>query len=627
MDAANPDTQVLVTISSRLVGLGPDREDEVADRIRALGCSSPAHRPIRLQDILDVVPWIREADVALDAAIQVDLAGRDGLGAEEAAEELVAEHPELRRQIQRAAILSALMGSSGTGFACDRTQTRMLPCDYGAPDLDGNPRYELRSVLGTGSQGTVYLAVDRLFSERHAPCMVALKIGHRTLGVDQQRADAREAIRARRVSHPGVVRVIEHGVDDTGRAFSVFELVEGVPLDTWLRNRSGETDAREATQIVSSLCVALQAAHSAGIVHRDIKPSNILIDRAGVVRITDFGVARDSGIPLDSSRAYSSRGSLGFMAPEQYRGDPEADAPYADVYSLGGILFWLLTQRFPNGDSASEAIARLEADATYPRDIRPYRSNVPSALVRVIERSLSPDVTRRYGSAEAFGHDLRAWLANKPIEWQRPSMAERSVKFVRRKPIPVAAGAFAALACIALVYGIVDGRADARLHEARAIAAEREGVLQAQLATLEERQAAQAQRERDARERIKSWMGVLQATRLVEPGEYLAVIGSLSRLELFQENSVAESLANNRIGIARDVLASLEVEGHADSLESAIWNGLLGTWLLREGEQQESAMYLRRAESRMSEILDDSDPWLQEIRSALGQAQAVDREG
>ncbi|MEQ8769715.1 MAG: serine/threonine-protein kinase [Phycisphaerales bacterium] len=599
-----------------LGGRGPDRQDEVADLIRGLASDEDAPGGIGLKQILHVAPWTRESDLVLDAAIQVTIEQDPGQDIVRVAESLAAEYPELSRHIQRAAILGALMETSGTG-AARQSAILDLPSGFGPPDYDGRPRYELREFLGAGCQGTVYSAVDRLFSHPERPCLVALKLGHEPIAEQERERANGEALRARRISHPGVVRVTDHGRDESGRPFAAFEFVDGVALDVWVRSKPGPIAIRDAVRVVVELCDALQAAHSAGVVHRDLKPSNVLVDRSGAARVTDFGVAREPGLPLDVSRSYSSRGSLAFMAPEQYRCEPGADAPYADVYGLGGLLFWLLTGQFPNGDSARAAIDRLESPDGPARDPRESRPDTPDALARVVKRALCPSVTERYGSAQALGSDLRAWLDHRPIDWQRPTSTKRLAMVVRRHPIKSAASAIAVLLIAGLAVAVQQAVASARLQRAEAASALRESELQAQVALLQERYDAQKQRVADARERIETWMGVLGATRYVEPGEYLAVLGSLSRLEIFQDASVADALNENRIGIAREVLASLAAEGQSDSLEAAMWNALLGTWLLQVGEREEAIGHLAQAEQRMAAVLEADDPWLVSLREAI----------
>lgn len=604
-------------------GCTPDMDDEVADKIRVLaGQLRSSGEAIELKPFLEAIPWLRESDVALDAAISECLESGAAGSIERSASRLAEEYPEFSSKIQRAVILGAMLESSGTPSATRLSQHFRLPCEYGPPDYDGRPRYELRSVLGSGCQGTVYAAVDRLFSQPEAPSFVALKIAHRQAGGHGDPHQSSEAIRARRVRHAGVVRALDRGTGEDGREYATFELVDGLPLDTWARARRDSLTIRSVVRLVADMCDGVQAAHAAGLVHRDLKPSNILIDKDGAPRVTDFGVAREAALPLDAASGYSSRGSLAFMAPEQYRREPGSDAPLADVYALGGLLYWLLTGQFPNGQDAAAAMDRLEQTdpAPEPLSVRAHRSGVPMALDLIISRATAPATTHRYGSAFGFGADLRSWLEHKPIPWQRVSTPLRAKMLATRHPYISAGIALSAVVIGALLIGIVQQRADARLEQATWAARLEQTELKAELGASKEREAGQRLRIKDAQDRLKSWLGILRGSRDIEVAEYIAIIGSLSASEIFQEPPVASMLLEERITTGRGAIAKLESEGYGTTLEAAIWRGVVGTWLTRAGQPSEGLGLLRTAERQLRDILDPNDPWLATLADTIDEA-------
>src|SRR3954447_15675979 len=291
--------------------------------------------------------------------------------------------------------------SSETTFGhwtCSRTQGDRLT-DIGTV-LGG--RYRLVELLGQGGMATIYRARDSQL-ERD----VAVKVLRPEYGADPDffARFRQEAQSAASLNHPGVVSVFDYGADPAG-PFIVMELVEGEDLSAIIR-RSGALPPRAAARLVAQAARAVAAAHDRGFVHRDIKPGNILVTREGRVKVTDFGIARalsESALTLPGT----TLGSVHYFSPEQARG--ELATPASDIYSLGIVLYELLTGRRPwTGDTAAAiATARLSGPVPSPSSVR---SGIPPALDAIDQRALAQRPEDRFASAGEMADALDGYLA------------------------------------------------------------------------------------------------------------------------------------------------------------------------------------------------------------------------
>jgi eukaryotic-like serine/threonine-protein kinase len=258
-------------------------------------------------------------------------------------------------------------------------------------------RYVLREVLGTGGMATVWRARDEVLGRD-----VAVKVLS-----PQYAADAdflarfeREARHAARLSHPRLVTVFDSGVDGT-MPFIVMELVAGRTLRQVL-DEAGMLPAGEAVGIAAAVCEALEVAHAAGVVHRDIKPANIVLAGGGEVKVLDFGIARADG-GGGGTRTLAVLGTAAYLSPEQASG--RAAGPRADLYSLGCVLFEMLTGAPPfSADSAVGLAYRQVHDDPGPPSAR--RPALPRRLDQITAALLAKDPAGRPPSAAA----ARAWL-------------------------------------------------------------------------------------------------------------------------------------------------------------------------------------------------------------------------
>ena len=265
-------------------------------------------------------------------------------------------------------------------------------------------RYEVLSLLGSGGMGEVYRALDRELNEP-----VALK----TLRADLMNDDPtlverfREEIRlARRITHRNVVRTHDLGVL-SGIYYLTMEWIDGRSVADVLRSE-GRLPLGVVHTIGTQLCRALAAAHEVGVVHRDIKPPNLLLDRSGVLKVTDFGIARLIDSASDAARKLTGTGMVvgtaDYMAPEQLGGDV-VDAR-ADLYAAGAVLYECLTGASPHaGIPLHELMMRSMRNAAAP-DPREKRSDLPAPLAAVITRALACRPADRWTSAREMLREL-----------------------------------------------------------------------------------------------------------------------------------------------------------------------------------------------------------------------------
>ncbi len=414
-------------------------DDELCDLLRRDAAAEiAAGRLPGLGRYLRAIPTLTSNPAALDTAIQLAIDASVKLGAprEAAAARMAAEHPELREAIEISSILDAMLATSSVWRDLATAASPLqMPCEFGPPWRDGQSRYLLVECVAMGAHGTIYRAQDRALSAPDRVAWAAIKTVHvaPALGFDAAR---REAVRARRIDHPNVARVLEAGQAADGSCYLAFEFVEGRSLATWRRGRSERTPSDEAARIVMQAAEGLAASHAAGVTHGDLHPGNVMIGGDGQVKVIDFGLGR---LPFESVEEPAAGAAIGFVAPEVHQRRARARMDLADVYSAGALLYWLLTDRNANGDSVPEAEERLEATGGEPSDPRQHRAEVDEDLAWITRRALEPDAARRYTSAAALASDLQRYLAREPLAWRPPSALRRARLAARRSPILVSA--------------------------------------------------------------------------------------------------------------------------------------------------------------------------------------------
>ncbi len=257
-------------------------------------------------------------------------------------------------------------------------------------------RYEIVEVIGAGGMAVVYKAIDQRLNR-----FVAVKILRDELARDEE-FRARFQIEAQAVamlSHPNIVSVYD--VSHTaGVEYIVMELIEGVTLMQYMQKK-GALSWKEAAHFSTQIAKALEHAHSKGIVHRDIKPQNIMILRDGTIKVADFGIAALES--AQEQRSDQTVGSVHYIAPEQARG--ETPDTRSDIYSLGVVMYEMLTGQMPyDGETAEQiALKHIAGVAVPPRQLN---AEIPEELERITLKAMNADIRERYQSASELLTDL-----------------------------------------------------------------------------------------------------------------------------------------------------------------------------------------------------------------------------
>src|SRR5262245_34680429 len=276
-----------------------------------------------------------------------------------------------------------------------------LPCKLG--------RYELQKEIGRGGMGAVYLALDNQLG-RHVALKVPLFLGPDADGMRQR--FFREARAAALVEHPNICPIHDVGVID-GVHYMTMAYIEGHPLARLIRADRLPSE-RSAAEVVRLVALAMAEAHAKGVIHRDLKPANILIDRDHRPVVTDFGLARfHTGEGSNLTRPGASMGTPAYMPPEQVNGEIQRMGPGCDIYSLGVILYELLTGRPPFWGKHGELISQvLYSQPRLPSQVRPGVSPVLDAICL---KALAKEPEGRFESMRAFADALTRFLAGQPV--------------------------------------------------------------------------------------------------------------------------------------------------------------------------------------------------------------------
>lgn len=306
---------------------------------------------------------------------------------------------------------------------------------FGPTLTDGHGRYRIERLIGKGTQGCVYLAIDRKFRGPQR-AKVAIKM--------HTRIDAIRGVRAQSIDHPNVVAVHDHDIDLHGEptAYIVYQFLDGPTLEEWAQNR--KSSMREIIEIMIQLCSGVQSIHSLPIVHRDLKPSNIIMVNGRPV-IADFGIA------ADAHDDQTVAGSPLCMAPEQL--GHEEDTILVDIYGIGAIMYFLLTGEYPNGESEATAISHLAGTDELSCEI------IQGPIREIVKKCLARSPADRFQSAEAIKlalDDLRRFRSsNVP----RHRVLRRFVLFTRRNPL---SSALAVVVLAVLVTIVINQRDQVR---------------------------------------------------------------------------------------------------------------------------------------------------------------------
>ncbi len=409
---------------------------------------------------------------------------------------------QLRREVES---LLASHEDSEEFMSTPAADLKMLALDVSSASVPRVPRvgpYQLEKRIGRGGMGSVWLGTraDQAYHKKVAVKMV--KRGMDSAEILRRFRMERQVLA--RLDHPNIARLIDGGSTPEGSPYLVMEYVEGTPIDQYCESHTSTISER--LNLFRSVCAAVQYAHSNLVVHRDIKAGNILVTADGIPKLLDFGIAKLMDADLSPSMAAETRPefrpmTLEYASPEQIRGEPITTA--SDVYSLGVLLYRLLTGRFPfSGADMRSRMAMQQAicDKEPPKPssvaLSGEDSSVPQATQKInlaqeesrekarrrlkkklagdldviILKALRKDPARRYGSAEQFSEDVRRYLEGKPVEARGDSLGYRLTKFVGRNPAGVTAAAVVLVLLLGSVawLGVMAQREQGQIAAARA---------------------------------------------------------------------------------------------------------------------------------------------------------------
>jgi tetratricopeptide (TPR) repeat protein len=296
--------------------------------------------------------------------------------------------------------------------------------------------YRLSTLLGRGGMGAVYLGerADGEVDQR-----VAIKLLRYDAG-DSSFRDRflQERNILARLNHGAIARLLDAGHTAAGQPYLAMDYIDGVPIDVYANN----LNLRAKLALFLQVCDAVSYAHRNLIIHRDLKPSNILVNRAGEPKLVDFGIARIlEDAPLDTAARTMTRDRVltpEYASPEQVRG--EAQTAATDIYSLGAVLYKLVTGRSPH-NFGSMSRPEIEAAITEraPLPASKVNRDIPKDLDYILAKVLRKEPAERYPSVDAFADDLRAFLESRPVRARSGNAWYRTRKFLHRYPLPVAA--------------------------------------------------------------------------------------------------------------------------------------------------------------------------------------------
>jgi serine/threonine protein kinase len=564
-------------------------------------------------------------------------------------EQACADNPELRREVEKLVRdhfrAGAFLERPATHLAATLDAPREKPGTLVGP-------YKLMEQIGEGGMGVVYVAEQAQPVRRK----VALKLIKP--GLDSRQVIARFEVERQALAlmdHPNIAKVLDAGTTDAGRPYFVMELVKGIPITAFCDEQRLSTRQRLGLFVV--VCQAVQHAHHKGVIHRDLKPSNVLVavhDVNAVVKVIDFGTAKATGQQLTDKTVYTGFaqmvGTPLYMSPEQ-AGQSALDVDTrSDVYSLGVLLYELLTGTTPFEQATFrkagyDEMRRMIREDEPPRpsarlstlekgqlstvserraiDARRLSQEVRGDLDWVVMKALEKDRNRRYETASALAADVQRYLDDEPVQARPPTAGYRLRKFVRRNRGPVLAGF---LVVAALVLGLAGSLWQAvRATQAEGVAVDERDAKEealgvalvneqkAQAARIAAEKAAEAERQATAKAEkaaaAEKQANVLAQKRLGQIKKANEVLASIFRdLNPQSEEKGGPTLKEQLVGRLDQAAAQLQAEAIGDAVTVAQLQIELGMTYLWLGEGPKAVALLEKVRQTLQAELGPDHP-------------------
>jgi len=352
-----------------------------------------------------------------------------------------------------------------SAFDPEMTVTELDPSIAASGDPMKLGRFVRQTFLGRGGGGTVYRAFDLKLNREVA---IKIPMGNIATNAEAKRVFLREVYATSRLRHPYVVTLFDYECSDT-EAILVYEFIDGETLQSWIEKHPAGVNPTQVADVVKKIAQALQHAHSQNILHRDVKPSNVLLDHhhaasrpAAAIksgdplepRLADFGLAQ---LLHDHTRTESHQkvvGSIHYIPPEVIRRSADAYSHESDVYSLGVVLYELLTGVRPfTGASIGEVLQRIgTGDMILPRRLNPL---IPRDLETICLRAMAIEPANRYLTAALFAEDLDRFLTHRPVLARHPGLMGIASRWIRRNQAIAVAMAVSSVAIAAFITLIV----------------------------------------------------------------------------------------------------------------------------------------------------------------------------
>lgn len=494
--------------------------------------------------------------------------------------------------------------------------------------------YEVLEVLGRGAMGVVYKARQRGLKR-----LVALKMilsGEHASAQDLARFQA-EADAVAQLHHAGIVQIYEIG-EDEGRPFFSLEFVDGTSLHKKLQE--APMSPKESAAMLHKMALAMAYAHERGVIHRDLKPANILLTSDGLPKIGDFGLAKSMGEHESGlTQTGTVMGTPSYMSPEQGSGLTREIGPLSDVYSLGAILYDMLTGRPPfRGTSVMDTLEQLRTrEPVSPVQLQP---GVPRDLETICMKCLQKDRNKRYADAGAMAADLRRFLNGEPILARPISNAERLWRWGKRNKFKAATAAGALLSAmvitvllVAVVVTVLVFNQKLSFERNEAVVAKNVAVEQTTIAKQEKENAEKAEIEANRQKEIAVGEKIIavQQTDKQRDTAKQATMGMIQFLKKMYNAMQSKRLAIDassdikkmRANILKDIRNSVEnVRRKIDAVASDTFTEQLeaeqvALMLMQLGQTEEPREILEKARKSLAMRV-DKDPTNVRARANLG---------